>query len=415
MPFAELNQSVLEPRLCTGCGACALACPKEAIRFDADDVVSPKFVLDAEACGSCRACVDVCPGRDPGTPEQEVRLLGRTRTEAERWVGIYQDVYGGASADPATFNASASGGSTTTLLAAAMRYFGAPVALVMGREPDRPWRSAPALVRSKENLDECAQSTYQLAPYLLKLRELFAAEPHTNVVMSGIACHVQAVRKLQCLDTPVGQWARERIKFVIEIGCSSNTLPTGTETLIGELAKVSLSEVTRMKYREGDYPGQIAVSNKKSEISFVPFWQAVRHFADNKTHRCLSCGDWVSGLADITVSDGDPNIFDGSLGLNRIHKHGRIFVRTGAGVQALRFAVLMDMLEIWPVALEGLNLGLERKRNRRAAYERSDKPLPLGPIPGYVEAIDIKPDAAFLAVPADGNKKQESPESEAKR
>ena len=414
MPLQDLIQSVLEPQLCTGCGGCALVCPQEAITFDPDDVVTPQFKIANDACGSCRACVDVCPGLDPGTPEQEMRLLGRVRTKSERWVGVYQDVYGAASADESTFNASASGGATTTMLAAAMAYFGAQAALVMGREEARPWRSAPALVRSREGLNECAQSTYQLAPYLLKLRELFLNEPDTKVVMSGIACHVQAIRKLQCLDLPIGKWALRQIVFIVEIGCSSNTLPKGTETLIGEFVKVPLSEVTRMKYREGPYPGEIAVTDKKAEKNYVPFWQAVRHFKDNKTHRCLSCGDWVSGLADVTVSDGDPNIFAGSLGLNEIHKHGRMFVRTNAGVQTLRYADLMNMLHIWPVELVGLNLGLERKRNRRADYERSGKPVPLGPIPGYVEEIEIKPDAEFLAVPSEDGKPAAS-QSEAVR
>lgn len=398
MSHQELTRLVLDPDLCTGCGACALVCPESIVGFDMDRIV-PVFTAPAATCGTCSACSDVCPGLDPGTPQHEIRLFGRVREAHERWIGIYQNVYGGAATDEATFNASASGGSATTMLQAAMHYFDAGVALVMGRDEEKPWRSAPVLVREREQLRNNAQSTYQLAPYLGKLREVYLNEPDTRIVMSGIACQVQAIRKLQALPIPMGEWARTHIVFIVEIGCSSNTLPLGTESLIVDVAKVPLNQVSRLKYREGEYPGQIAITDQLREVTFVPFWQAVRHFKDNKTNRCLSCGDWVSGLADVTVSDGDPNIFAGSLGENKVAKHGRIFVRTARGAQTLRYADLMNMLDIWPVDLQGLNLGLERKRNRRASYEQSGKPIPLGPIPGHLEQVEIRADTDFLAVP----------------
>jgi len=40
---------------CTGCGACADACPVEAIK------VKEKAEVDEEACIDCGACVDECP------------------------------------------------------------------------------------------------------------------------------------------------------------------------------------------------------------------------------------------------------------------------------------------------------------------------------------------------------------------
>ena len=40
---------------CTGCGACAEACPVEAIK------VKEKAEVDEETCIDCGACVDECP------------------------------------------------------------------------------------------------------------------------------------------------------------------------------------------------------------------------------------------------------------------------------------------------------------------------------------------------------------------
>ena len=52
-------------------------------------------------------------------------------------------------------------------------------------------------------------------------------------------------------------------------------------------------------------------------------------------------------------------------------KHGRIFVRTARGAEVLAFADLSAMVQLRPLTLTGFNLGLERKRNRRALYERA--------------------------------------------
>lgn len=48
---------------CVSCGACAEACPVNAISEGED-----KYVIDADACLSCGACAGACP---VGAPEAE--------------------------------------------------------------------------------------------------------------------------------------------------------------------------------------------------------------------------------------------------------------------------------------------------------------------------------------------------------
>lgn len=45
-----------EPKLCVQCGACARACPEEAIEKKGD-----AYVIDPEKCTNCGVCVEVCP------------------------------------------------------------------------------------------------------------------------------------------------------------------------------------------------------------------------------------------------------------------------------------------------------------------------------------------------------------------
>jgi coenzyme F420 hydrogenase subunit beta len=399
MTFGQLAETILKPELCSSCGACELTCPPGVIGFNGlEPVLLDNSWTDAD-CGQCGACLDVCPGLDPGTASSEQRIFGRTREPEERWTGIFDEVLAGHAVDPAVYEVSASGGSMTVLLQTALLALGIDVVLCMGRDPAEPWRAAPALVRDPAKLLDRSQSTYQLTPYMGALRTLMLDDPDARVAMTGVACHIQAMRKLQAMDTPAGRWARDHVVLLIEPACSSNTRPEGTAALISDRAGLPLASVERLRYREGEYPGDIEIRTA-AETRTVQFSQAVRDFAGSKTYRCLACGDWMSGLADVSVSDGDPNIFSASIEHRQQDKHGRVFVRTAAGAEAVAAATACGIFTHRPVELVGLNLGLERKRNRRAAHEQSGRTIPHGPIPGHFEALpEIIPDERLLAGP----------------
>jgi coenzyme F420 hydrogenase subunit beta len=399
MTFQQLSKEIIQPDLCTACGACQLACPPGVIGFQELEPVLTEPAWTDSDCGMCGDCLDVCPGADPAVRSAEERLFGRGRTPDERWTGIFSQVLAGHALDPAIFEASASGGSLTALLHTAMARLDVDVVLSMGRSADEPWRASPAIIRDPKELIETSQSTYQLAPYLGALRDIMLSEPEARVALTGVACHIQAMRKLQAMDTEAGRWARDQVVLVLEPACSSSTRPEGTRVVVEERALVPVESVVRLRYREGEYPGNISIRTDDGNDHQVAFWQAVRDFAQNKTFRCLSCGDWMSGLADVSVSDGDPNIFAASVDGAGQAKHGRVFVRTEIGARAAAEASSHGFLALSPVELKGLNLGLERKRNRRASYERSGARIPLGPIPGYVEELDIVPDEKWIAAP----------------
>lgn len=394
-----LKLTVLDQNLCAGCGACALVCPQQVIVFDPDRVV-PLLEGIGDSCESCTECLTVCPGLQPDTDRSELELFGRTRRAEERWLGISRQAIGARSTDPQIVRRSASGGTATTLLLTAREHFDVDLTLTMGRHPGQGWRSAPQLGSDAAAIINNAQSTYQLAPYLNALRECYEQQPDARIAVVGLACHVQAIRKLQRRDTAIGHWARSRIICVIETACSSNTLPAGTHSIISEVLGQDPQQVRDIKYREGDYPGRLQVTLLDSQTFGIDFWEILGKLKDNKTFRCLSCGDWMSGLADVSVCDGDPNIFEASLNGSQEQKHGRALIRTAMGQALVDSAITHGRLESWGVDLGGFNLGLERKKNRRRFYETQPLVLPAGPGVGDHFEDEALVDDAELINPA---------------
>lgn len=399
MSFEYLCSSIVDTNLCAGCGLCAAICPKSIISINPQSLIpelADAVSSENSDCGECTLCSDVCIGFDTGTPAAELKLFGRTRTESERWLGIYNESLRGYSKDSDIFAKSSSGGCATSLLLASKAVLDVDIIVSAGRDSSKPWIAQSRISTDAGQLTTTCQSTYQLFPHLNSLRSLFAEYRNARIAIVGVPCHVQAIRKLQTLDNEWGEFARNNIVFVIEIACSSSTLPSATEKLISNSA-INFKSVQNLKYREGSYPGNLCIFLDEGATVTIPFADAVHEFKAHKTHRCLSCGDWMSGLADVSICDGDPNIFKSSLDHQpKIAKHGRMLVRTAIGADVLGYAVESNLMEVWEGDVKGMNLGLERKRNRRKHYERSGLLISVSPIPGYLEGGEIIEDEVLL-------------------
>ncbi|GAA2229337.1 hypothetical protein GCM10010430_06560 [Kitasatospora cystarginea] len=379
MSFSELSQSVLEASLCASCGACAAVCPENVLVVSPDQ---PTPVLaagaSADGCGSCTLCVDVCPGRETAVPESERRIFGRTRSQDERWTGIVRSTYSARAADPAVKQAASAGGAATALLVSALRRGQIEAALVIGRDEERPWVPVPRLATTVAEIVECAQASYCLTPNLQILRDA----PYDRIGVVGLACQIEAVNRMRNL--PQQPAVAEKIAFTIEIGCASNTRREGTEYLIEERLRLPLVDVTRMKYRAGDYPGEFTVWDRSDRRRSLPFHELVTEFKKFKTHRCLACPDWWSGLADVSIADGDPNIFRTSREGEQTDKASLVVTRTETGQALVADTVRHGDLEVAEnVFLPEESLGLQRKRHRYASYA-ADNPgaVPSPPVAG---------------------------------
>ena len=391
MPFLELKSEILDQDMCTRCGACVAVCPPGLLSISDDHMPVPALDPEAMPCAECSLCLDVCPGKDTATPASESRIFNRSRTPAERWTGIFRRSLVLTSTNPRVLAGAAAGGAGTTLMLTALRSGLADAVIVVGRDAQRPWVPAALITDTEDEVIRCGQTSYCLTPNLQLLRD----PRFKRIALIGVPCEVQAVRKMQNLD-PLPEVA-EKIVLAVEIACASSTKLAGTEYLITEKLGIKLHDVAEMRYREGEYPGQFTVKTHDGTRKSLPFFEVVDEFKRHKTHRCLVCGDWWSGLADVSISDGDPNIYASSQSGAKPPRQSIVMTRTEEGEKIVQAAVQLGLATVTPrpfVAEE--NLGLQRKRFRYASFaEGMPNRVPTPPV-DYEETETLLSDTEVI-------------------
>jgi coenzyme F420 hydrogenase subunit beta len=363
MAFEDLKRDILDQDMCARCGACVAVCPPGWLTIGANSTPAATIELDEFDCGTCMLCTDVCPGKDTATPASEDNIFGRRRTPAERWTGIYRQSLILASTHPRVLKGAAAGGAGTTLMLTALRSGLADAVIVVGRDAERPWVPTAVITDSEDEVIRCGQTSYCLTPNLQLLRD----PRYERIALIGVPCEIQAVRKMQNL-VPLPEVA-EKIVLAVEIACASSTKLAGTEFLITERLGIPLEDVVEMRYRDGEYPGEFAVRTRDGQRKALPFFEVVDEFKRFKTHRCLVCGDWWSGIADVSISDGDPNIYATSQSGARPPRHSIVMTRTQEGEKAVQAAVQLGLATVTPrTFVSEENLGLQRKRFRYASF-----------------------------------------------
>lgn len=186
-----MEQVYQEKNRCSGCGACAHACPAGAIVMRADEEGFLYPAIRQDLCRDCGACVRVCPFQREGH--------GKQKEEPDCYAAKHQRAQ--------TLAVSASGGAFTALSDAALDQGGAVYGVVW----DENFRAVHARAETKEERDRMRFSKYvqsdlgrvfaQVKADLLADRTvLFTGCPCQNAGLQAYLGPLARARQLICCD-----------------------------------------------------------------------------------------------------------------------------------------------------------------------------------------------------------------------
>lgn len=210
------------------------------------------------------------------------------------YVGNFGSINVVKSKDSEIFEASTSGGAVTSFLLYALQKKIVEEVLVVGMDKNKQWHYKIKILSSKKDVISCSGSKYVFIPIGEFLDKLKSTKKKIAVV--GLPCQVSVFRKLQ----ESGKF--KNIKLIIGLFCGFNILPEATTFLLNKLG-VNPNDVSKLKYRAGQYPGGFLVELKDGRRKSLP-----KHYYDFINlmfvpKGCLSCKDYTSEQADISVGD----------------------------------------------------------------------------------------------------------------
>jgi len=169
---------------CTGCAACAGACPQDCVTMEPDAEGFPNQRIDSDVCNDCGLCRRICPVcDDESLPESENLVADRVPAP---------QVFAAWHLDDAIRQGSTSGGVFTALA----DYVFAQGGVVVGAAFDDGLVVRHVLIESAAYLGRLRGSKYvqsEMAPALfLRVRELL--NQGRPVLFSGTPCQVSGIR-----------------------------------------------------------------------------------------------------------------------------------------------------------------------------------------------------------------------------
>lgn len=275
---------------CTGCGACAVICPKKAIRMeDTKEGYCMPFV-DPECCVSCGLCEKACPELSP--------VVLRTP----------QEVYAAAAVEDDVLKTAASGGVFTALAKNFLEAGGLAAGCVMDLEDSRA-RVHHILAAEERDLARISGSKYAQSDSREAYREIGEAlKEGKKILYSSLPC--QCAGLLRYLEEK--GISRDGL-YVIDIACHGTNGQNVLNQYLAYLSEKHHGEITgycfRDKERSYQYSPKFCVKKGKKEqwikltLNEEGYWYLFQRSKLNRDS-CFSCRySAPERCGDLTIGD----------------------------------------------------------------------------------------------------------------
>jgi coenzyme F420 hydrogenase subunit beta len=313
--------SIVRKKICCGCGACTVICPKSCIEFIYGQRYNyPK--IDTNICTNCGRCLEVCPstfllkGTDPGFFDEPAKQSYKCYLIHSKDDGVRLD--------------ASSGGFITGAILHLMDKGFADGGIVARCQGKNPLVAESFIATDRESLLSARASKYTPVSSCTVLADVL--KRLGRYVFVGTPCMIEGLTKLQGL-IPI---LRERIVLTIGLVCAGMASRLSTKNYL-ERYGISPADVRHINYRGNGWPGSFRIYGDNGVILERPLLgDEVQHLVGMDHYlRCWNCLDPWGRFADIAVSDPwtDEMI--------RTERKGRsaIMVRTERGRQIVASAI----------------------------------------------------------------------------
>ena len=160
---------------CSGCGACAVVCPKHCIRMSPDNFGVAYPNIDDSYCVECKRCQSVCPVLNPTSGEKPMKVLAAR------------------SNDNNTAMNSASGG----IAAEIYKYAIASGWTIVGAEQNKDFSVSLALSKDKTAINRFQNSKYVFSEaHKIFDKIKISLKENEKILIIALPCQIAAIKNL---------------------------------------------------------------------------------------------------------------------------------------------------------------------------------------------------------------------------
>jgi coenzyme F420 hydrogenase subunit beta len=286
--FNELKRTIIDAGLCTSCGACEAACPVHALRIEDD---KPQYIHDcSENLEFCPICYDVCPH----TEALLLEALGFVTDAPNRRasLGHYRKVMLAQAVDPKLRKLSHSGGVVTAILMNSIRKDFIDSAVVSEEEKTSSLALQPSISLVPDDILAATDAGFFPSAVARAFGKAVHDYGKARIAFVGTPCQVLALRKLESWEHKI----TGSLKVIIGLMCLwsfslrkfMKDIENERGIKSGEIKKITLDK---------DY-----LLHLEDRIVRIPIAEAKKHILEG----CLTCTDYTSQLADISVGSAYP-------------------------------------------------------------------------------------------------------------
>lgn len=268
---------------CTGCGACAKACPKQAIEFQVDDEGFPTPKIQKEKCIECGICNRVCPVIS--IPE----------------MNVVKEAFAAQILDRVALKDSTSGGLFTVFSREIFKHNG----VVYGCVWDKEYNAVLTCAENEKEIEPMRGSKYVWSwagDTFPKIRQNL--EKGKVVLFTGLPCQVAGLKKFLRKDY-------ENL-FLIDCLCSGTPSPLAFQKYLDTICSSENRENLNLKFRDKNQYGvgvHITYTGKKKKtlprgehITNPYYYSFYSHLIDRRS--CYQCPYGTDRrVSDLTMCD----------------------------------------------------------------------------------------------------------------